>query len=400
MIANNLRRFLALGVVASSLFLLPAAFGQTKNLVYTNGNIPTNGSNAVYGFSNDGAGNLTPLPGSPYATGGTGVAFGNLTDHQWDSDSEIIANKAGTLMFAVNGHSNTISVFNINADGSLSLHGNYFSGGPQPASIALRENFSPGVGLLVVVNKDSDPGQTPTQPNYTSFNVAADGTLTINAASTLNMPVGSSLAQALMLQGAAVQFFGVEFLNSTLANYSVKLDKTFKQNSSVTPPFTIAGVVLGAVVHPILKYVYVAQPAEHKLNAYKYDIKGILTFVHQSGNSAAAVCWLAINTAGTRIISAETPSHSLTVYDSTHGGSPIQIQRVTVTSTTGGAVGSQPAHLRYDPTGNFLYILDRNGYIHVTDVNPTNGNITESRAPFAIGTAANTVPIGFVVMQK
>ena len=286
MIANNLRRFLALGVVASSLFLLPAAFGQTKNLVYTNGNIPNNGANAVYGFSNDGAGNLTPLPGSPYATGGTGVAFGNLTDNQWDSESEIIANKAGTLMFAVNGHSNTISVFNINADGSLSLHGNYFSGGTQPASIALREDFSPGVGLLVVVNKDSDPGQTPTQPNYTSFDVAADGTLTINAASTLNRPVGSSLAQALMLQGAAVQFFGVEFLNSTMANYSVKLDKTFKQNSSVTPPFTIAGVVLGAVVHPTLKYVYVAQPAEHKLDVYKYDIKGILTFVHQSGNSA------------------------------------------------------------------------------------------------------------------
>src|SRR5712691_10489278 len=52
---------------------VPGAFAQ-KNLVYINGNITATGQNAVIALVNDGAGNLTPLAGSPFATGGTGVA--------------------------------------------------------------------------------------------------------------------------------------------------------------------------------------------------------------------------------------------------------------------------------------------------------------------------------------
>src|SRR5581483_851562 len=42
-----------------------AAHAQV-NAVYVESNISTTNNNTIIGFSNDGSGNLTPLPGSPY----------------------------------------------------------------------------------------------------------------------------------------------------------------------------------------------------------------------------------------------------------------------------------------------------------------------------------------------
>src|SRR5439155_7986561 len=151
----------ACAALALSLFAAPAAYPQ-QNLLYINGDITTTGQNAVIALVNDGAGNLAPVPGSPFVTGGTGVGgtFNSMMDAQWDSDQEIVINKAGTLLFAVNGHSNNISSFKINADGTLTtVSGSPFpSGGPQPASIGYRHNaLGNGVSLMVVPNKASDP---------------------------------------------------------------------------------------------------------------------------------------------------------------------------------------------------------------------------------------------------
>ncbi len=44
------------------------------NAVYVDSNISSSKGNAVLGFSNDGFGNLTPLPNSPYLTQGAGWA--------------------------------------------------------------------------------------------------------------------------------------------------------------------------------------------------------------------------------------------------------------------------------------------------------------------------------------
>src|SRR5438105_10944651 len=141
-IATLTRRFLSTLSLAALLMLLlcaATAFAQ-QNLVYINANIITPGGNGIIALVNDGAGNLTPLTGSPFATGGTGVgpASNPMVDAQWDSDGEVILNSAGTFLFAVNGHSNNIAAFKINADGTLTaISGSHFrSGGPQPASIS------------------------------------------------------------------------------------------------------------------------------------------------------------------------------------------------------------------------------------------------------------------------
>src|SRR5512135_2726905 len=125
------------------------------NAVYLNANIGTvSNANVVLGYSNDGSGNLTPLPGSPYSTGGTGSApaAGMSLGLQTDDDQQVIVNKAGSLLFTVNGFSNTIAVFTINSDGSLTpVAGSpSTSGGPQPASLGLFDGIlSNGNSFLV-----------------------------------------------------------------------------------------------------------------------------------------------------------------------------------------------------------------------------------------------------------
>jgi len=154
--------------VATLIFVLLAAsfLSAQVNAVYVNGNIGTiSNGNVVYGYSNDGAGNLTPLPGSPFLTGGTGSAppLGMSLGLQTDDDQQVITNNAGTLLFTVNGFSNTIAVFDINSDGSLTMipGSPSTSGGTQPASLGLFDGvLGNGVGFLVAVNKSSDPTQT------------------------------------------------------------------------------------------------------------------------------------------------------------------------------------------------------------------------------------------------
>src|SRR4030095_2243249 len=116
--SNVTRTTLILLATAAWLSSLIATFGASS-FVYINANINIPGQNAVIALSDDGHGNLTPVAGSPFATGGTGVAGTGslLNDIQWDSDGELAINAEGTLLFVVNGHSNDFSAFTVNADG-------------------------------------------------------------------------------------------------------------------------------------------------------------------------------------------------------------------------------------------------------------------------------------------
>ncbi len=406
--------FRVLGVICALCLALAIPAAAQLNLVYTNGNIPVTGQNVVYGFSNDGTGHLTALPGSPYLTGGTGVGYGNATDAQWDSDNELITNAAHTLMFAVNGSSNNVSVFNINANGSLTpIAGSPFpSMGAQPGSLALKENtIATSIGTLVVANKNSDPLQNGGVgiPNYTTFTVAADGTLTFNAGSTYNFPAGHSLGGIYPYPGKPIQILTAEFMNATVADYTIQKNGILKNNTTLTLPAPKSGIpaALGGAVNPLpgKNYFYVTEPVEHEVNMIQFKSSGLMTFLRQVGNSGGAVCWETINATGTRLVTGETPTSTFTLYDITAPNTAKQVQHSTLTMTTGGQsglgiTGAAPSTPMFDASGNFLYFLDRNGYIHVLNVN-ADSSVTETLSPFDIGTNhTTTVPLGLAVFSK
>lgn len=386
-----------------------AVQGQT-NAVYLNANIgTTSNANVVLGYANDGHGNLTPLPGSPYSTGGTGSApaIGAPLGLQTDDDQQVIVNKAGTVLLTVNGFSNTLAVFTINSDASLTpVSGSpYTSGGPQPASLGLFDGaLTNGGSLLVVVNKESDPNQVnPKQPNFQTFTVATNGTLTHNVGSQVTLPFGATPSQAAIGQQHLV--FGMQFAGggvtgvpSQIYSYRIKSNGTLKLNGTTLTP--TGNVFLGEVVHPTQPIFYAALPADSQIAVYQYSVgTGIVTFQTTVANPGSLACWLAINSAGTRLYSGESASNSITVYDLTNPLLPVQLQHLALTSTT---TGSSVTNMRFDPTGQFLYAISNSpttSSLHVMNI-ATDGTMTETIAPLTLPVPSGNFPIGLATLMK
>ena len=98
--------------ITGALILSEALAQEPQTYIYVESNIGTvPDQNSVFAFANDGLGNLVGLPGSPYLTDGTGVhARGS---EELNADQEVIANKAGTALYAVNGHTNSTAAFRV-----------------------------------------------------------------------------------------------------------------------------------------------------------------------------------------------------------------------------------------------------------------------------------------------
>ena len=379
------------------------ASAQSLNLVYVNSNISgangacTSNCNSVVGYSNDGAGNLTLLPNTPYLTGGEGVAWApGQPDAVVDGEQQLIVNPAGTLLLAVNAHTNTFAVFNINSDGSLTaVNGSPFaSGGLEPISLGWANNVLTGnVSMLVVVNKDSDPLQTGGVPNYTTFRVSSTGAVSTNpSGSTYNLAAGISPAQALMPH-AGRNFLGVEFFGGNVAAYSFSTAGVITQQSTSTP--TGSTGVLGAVLHPKIGAFYVPLPIQSKLAVYGWSsASGTLGYKTEVKTSGFSPCWSAINSAGTRLYVANTGSGTIAVYDISLPASPKQLQVFTVTGT-----GALPTNMAFDTTAKFLYSVDRLNVLHVMHV-LADGTLSETIPPLALPTPAGSTPMGIATLSK
>jgi 6-phosphogluconolactonase (cycloisomerase 2 family) len=395
--------------VASSLImvLLVLCFTATgfaqKNLVYIDSNIglcPTCSANknSVIAFVNDGTGKLTPVKGQPFKTGGTGI-YQAAPGLPIDASDQLIINPEGTLLFAVNMHSNTIAAFTINSDGSLTaVTGSPFaSNGPQPAALGFLDNVLPSGGsILTVANADNDPGQTQTAPNFSSFMVTSSGNLTLNTGATITLPTGSSPAQVLVNQKAKLMF-GLQLLGTNnqgvLGSYRIKLDGSMNLVNSLTPPGGTQ--FLGEVQHPLQLALYVGLPDVSQIGVYQFGITNGQVFFKRTVTAPGILpCWLAINKAGTRLYSSQTGSGTVTVYDLTHFLTPLQLQNFTLAS--GGTFG--PTNLALDPTGLFLYVITGSS-LHVLNV-AADGTLTETVTPRPLPVPPGTVAVGLATLMK
>jgi 6-phosphogluconolactonase (cycloisomerase 2 family) len=384
------RRFVAFAI--AFLLLVPASVRAggddpqetpPSGVVYVESNIGTAGGNSVLAFRRDSQGNLTALGGSPFLTGGTGVFDTSLNLGPFDSDQNAIANPEHTLLFAVNAGSNTIAVFHIATDGSLApVEGSPFpSGGINPVSVGLRD------GILTVVNKDQDPNQNTTAslPNYTTFRVTPKGKLIPIPHSTVEVALGSSPSQALATPSAPV-VFSTDFLAGLIESFVILPNGRLLRNQPLTlPDSEFAGtnaprLALGLAVHPLLPLLYVGFTPIGRVGVYQYDASGQLTFLGGAADSGAAVCWLTVNRAGTRLYASNTGDNSISVFDVSDASHPVEIQHVILNG-----VGSS-FQFALDNEEDFLHVVDqRSGAnvplgqgnaLHVLRVNP-DGTLTE-----------------------
>ena len=387
-----------------------------RNFVYTESNIPTENGNTILAFQQDANGQLTPLPNSPFTTSGAGIAdptfttiFGALLIA--DNDQNVIVDRDRHRLFAVNSGSNTIAVFNINEDGSLSpVEGSPFpSGGVNPESLGLAND------VLYVVNRNLDrnnPTQdaTSSQPNYTAFRVTRKGRLIPIPNSTVSVPNGSGPTQALISPDKKI-LFGAELTGGLLRSFRILKRGILEESpsspqllpASEFPPNSPPALPLGLQFHPRQPILYVGFPTINKVGVYNYNpVTGELTFVKAVPDSGQVPCWLITNREGTRLYVANTDDNSITVYNLADPTTPKEIQRVVL---KGNAFATE---LTLNSNESLLLVVERrnsadtpegNG-VSVLKVNPQDGTLSEvDTSPFPIPSVDGSFPQGIATVS-
>lgn len=306
----------------------------SSDVIYLESN--STAGNSIFAFKFDFTTAPTLISITP--AGGIGVFDKTFALGPFDSDQNLIENPEGTLLFAVNSGSNSIAVFCINSDGSLTaVDGSPFpSGGSDPVSLGLKGD------ILTVVNKDQDPAQNANlvQPNYTTFRVLPNGVLVPIDHSTVSVAYGSSPSQALIASRGSV-VFGADFLGGLLQSFRLYEDGRLRQNlPQALPDSVFAGQTalhgpLGMRTHPYLPILYVDITLINEVAVYTYDGRGRLSFVRTVTDSGAAPCWAVVNRAGTRLYATNTGDNSVEVYDLTDPFNPVDIQHFVMEDTTG-----------------------------------------------------------------
>ncbi|APR82535.1 Hypothetical protein A7982_07884 [Minicystis rosea] len=374
-----------------------------SRIVYVESNDPREGRNAILAFARAADGSLTPLPGSPFPTGGTGVGNPKGIMGPNDSDLEIAASPDRRLLFAVNSGSNTVAVFRIAPDGALhAVPGSPFdSGGVNPVSVGVAGKY------LVVVNKAQDPAQRSSTrlPNYTVFTIAPSGALRPVPGSTVETVPGASPTQAQISPDVSL-VFGADLLAPLApepagALRSFRLDDGKLIQGPGTPmalPPDPAGppLALGLTVHPTLPLLYVGFPARNQVGVYSYDSKGELRFLNAAASSGKAPCWLTINHEGTRLYTTNTPDGSISTYDTTNPRAPKEIQKLALRDPGPifgegkmASVSSGPTQLALDPEERVLYVVNQR---LTTDPGVPFGNILHALTVREDGTLTETLP--------
>jgi|SRR5215469_1464878 len=378
------------------LLSLVTALSVFAQNAYVDSNIgQTPDQNSVYAYSTTSSmGLLTPIVGSPFVTGGTGVFNSNpLQAPGFMADQEVVANAARTLLFAVNGRTNTISSFSIQSDGSLTLIGNVNSGGQDPVSLALDEKSLAGTQLSVV-NQAQDPTQTGGVPNLTSFLVNSSGVLTPVAHSTVSFPTQSIPFEAVASPNGKFLFTVESNAGGTMNSYSIGAGGKFVLNNSVSPQ--LGSHFMGMAIHPVQRAIYVAVPDSHLIEIYTYNTQGALAYHGSVNNPGQGVGWLAVSPQGYYLYCAEQGSNSVTEYDLTESKYLKPLLRQHLTLKPGGSATS----IKVSSGNTFVYVLglDETGtsssYLHAL-VN--TGVLSETSSPVAIPEPSGEIPAGIAI---
>jgi len=336
------RRLLAILALALLAVLLPAGAGAIgsaseqettilRTFVYTITN--PNGPNAIAAYEANGETGELILLGT-YPTGGLGT--GRLVDSQ----SPLIVNQDGTLLFAVNPGSNDISVMSIGTDGSLSLiDGPVSSRGVSPSSLALKND------LLYVANKGDDANP----PRYCGFRVEADGSL-FPIKRRITLAVGENPTHLLFNHDGSL-LIGIRLGSRGIDSFAVRPNGRLRFLNGLNNqrgPF--AGVFNPATPDQLV----VADVRLPGASTYQLSEEGSISQVASVGNAPErAACWIAAHPDGERVWVSNTGTSSLSLY---RIGAAGELSLAGTHSTV--AFGRSSFEIALDPGNRFLYQLN------------------------------------------
>jgi len=379
--------------------------------------------NAIIAYRHFGDGKLLPVLAGPFFTGGSGVSNPGQIMGPNESDGEIKISNDRKFLLAVNSGSNTIAVFKIYPDGTLSaVPGSPFpSGGETPVSIDQWQQY------VFVLNKSNNPLQPSTQkPNYITFMLQGDGSLTPVAGGTFETTQGSSPAQVLASRTHGF-VFGSDLMANTLnAPQGTLRSFTIGNSGVLTPvagsPYTIpdGGAAFGLWQNPVADVLYVTVPNKKTIASYSIDPStGVLTFKNNDIGTSG-VSRIRTNGAGTRLFGVNTATNSVIGYSMPVPTAVLTEGQLTLknsgpTYTIGGNTytSSGASSLAVSSNDKWLFVVSQHtnpdfgignyNFLHAISWSETPGftfiNFAEPNDPVQLPVPNTVRPRGIAVLQ-
>jgi 6-phosphogluconolactonase len=346
--------------------------------LYVNDNTAV--TNTVAAFDRHADGELTALPGSPFATSGagTGTGLGSQGSLQLSAD--------GRYLLAVDPGSNQVSVLRIAANGALTPvpGGAVPSGGVLPVSIAVHRR------LVYVANAGA--GGT----NYTGFRLGHHGHLRPLPGSTVRLPDGSQPGDVLF-NSTGTTLVGTRVATSLVDSFRV--GPGGRLSAAAGSPYTAQGPgPFGSEFRPTNpSQLYVSNAhggaGNGTVSAFRVSDASSLTPIGASpfADLQTAPCWVEISHDGRYLFAVNTAVPSISRYEIASDGS----LRLLGSTPFRSPVELAPEDARLSPTGTTLWTVDSKGPA-VSGFRVQGGQLTELPASPTLLPAGAT-PFGLVV---
>jgi 6-phosphogluconolactonase (cycloisomerase 2 family) len=337
------------------------------------------GENTIVAFDRHADGSLTPVPGSPFATGGegTGKGIGSQGALQQSAD--------GRYLLAVDPGSSQISVLRIEPDGALAKVSLVSSNGSEPVSIAVHRS-------LVYVANAGENGS-----NYTGFNLDPDGDghLLALPGSTVSLPNGSAPGDILFNRTGA-NLIGARVGTSLIDSFAVREDGRLQ--AAPGSPFKAQGPgPFGSEFRPTNpSQLFVSNahggPEAGTVSAFDVTDDGVLKSIGESpfADHQTAPCWVEISHDGRFLFTVNTASDTISRYEIGGNGS---LELLGSTALQNPSAGAEDARL--DPDGDSLWVVETGG--KALEAFSVDGGSLRALPSSPTSLPANAAPFGIVV---
>jgi 6-phosphogluconolactonase len=367
---------LALAGVGSASASAAQASPVTGHL-YVNDN--TQGVNTVAAFDRHADGTLTPVAGSPFATGGAGTGKGI------GSQGALQVSPDGRYLLAVDAGSSQISVLRIKPGGELGNvgGGTVSSDGSEPVSVTIHGD------LVYVANAG------PANTNYTGFRLNSGGHLQPLAGSTVALPEGSNPGDVLF-NGTGTNLVGARINTSLIDSFAVGADG--RLTAAPGSPFSAQGAgPFGSEFRPTDPSQLFVSNAHGgtdagSVSAFSVSGDGTLSSIGASPfpDEQTAPCWVEISHDGSFLFTVNTASNNISRYAIAADGS---LELLGSTAFNAEHVGAEDARL--GPGGGTLWVVET-GARSVAGFSVSGGSLSElASSPTSLPEGA--APFGIVV---
>jgi 6-phosphogluconolactonase len=348
--------------------------------VYVNDN--TAPANTIAGFDRHADGTLTPIPGSPFATGGagTGAVIG--------SQGALQITAGGRALLAVDPGSSDIAELLVGRDGRLWRlpGGTVSSQGSEPVSIAVAR------GLVYVANAGAGAS------NYAGFTFGRFGRLAPIPGATFALPDTAQPGDVL-INSTATKLVGTRVGTSQIDSFAI--DRWGRLHAASGSPFAAQGPgPFGSEFDPINPdQVFVSNAhggaGAGTVSAFSDGPGGVLTSIGASPfpDQQTAPCWVEISRDGRHLFAVNTAVPSISSYRIRRDGTLGLIDSTPFAGAN--ASGLAPQDARLSPDGSTLWVVDSKGDA-VSGFAVRGGHVTQIAAA-QTALPAGATPFGVVV---